>query len=371
MPVAYLHIGSHKTGTTAVQVFLRDHPDWLAQHGIVVPSSQLPNDSTHHALARAIAGLPSVPGHANLPSLLAEELRTLDGRNILLSSETLESLMQHEPLARRVVSFFAELGYRVETLCWLRPQVSAWNSGYAQQVKTLHRTETFADNVATRLERMRKQKPLWRQLEGMPGLRARFFAYDTGVRREGAVAALVRALGIADTPPAAGARVNAICGPLEVFVCRHLARVIAADRAAGPIMHRRNALLGELRRHQLGEAETFWGVTPEISSRIDQATAAANEDMARALWGRPWRECFADEPDRNRIPNDLDLHPEVRQSERVRGLLLMAEDAWQRIRPLPEPEIDRPLTLREALVAAGFETDGDKLPKREKAALAL
>src|SRR5919108_6464449 len=53
--VCYIHVGPHKTGTKAIQWFLKEHRDELLKHGCFVPES----GNTHggdHAIARKLCG---------------------------------------------------------------------------------------------------------------------------------------------------------------------------------------------------------------------------------------------------------------------------------------------------------------------------
>jgi len=48
-----LHIGRDKTGTTAIQNFLAQNPEWLAKHGYFVPTPGTRNNA-HHLLAESL-----------------------------------------------------------------------------------------------------------------------------------------------------------------------------------------------------------------------------------------------------------------------------------------------------------------------------
>ena len=57
----FLHIGTHKTGTTAIQAFLMKNEQGLRQQGILFPVSGRPERDAsvgfgHHLLARSLTG---------------------------------------------------------------------------------------------------------------------------------------------------------------------------------------------------------------------------------------------------------------------------------------------------------------------------
>jgi hypothetical protein len=94
----FLHIGFPKTGTTSIQLFLRDHSEMLKQGGIIYPefTTHVPGPGLHTALLTAL--LREIPAHLSavdpaanreeLTKMLAEFERSGD-RCLILSHESL------------------------------------------------------------------------------------------------------------------------------------------------------------------------------------------------------------------------------------------------------------------------------------------
>ncbi len=149
----YLHIGRHKTGTSALQHFLQEQRDSLAVQGVCYPrtGSAPGRNPSHVTIARALH-------HDNKGGRLAllllrrrfeEEIRPHS--RVICSSEGLQNILSAERL-----NFFFRRGpgdplldlagrvfrggrnrprYHVRTLCYLREFLDYARSAYAQRVQ--------------------------------------------------------------------------------------------------------------------------------------------------------------------------------------------------------------------------------------------
>ncbi len=87
--ICYIHVGPHKTGTSAIQWFLQENRAELLEHGYFVPESETKRGA-HHALAEKLAGMevgehrePLVGadhGPKFLPQILPKSLRLTTSR---------------------------------------------------------------------------------------------------------------------------------------------------------------------------------------------------------------------------------------------------------------------------------------------------
>lgn len=156
MPRLFLHIGTHKTGTTSVQRFLTDNRAALRRQGLLYPdpaTGGFGERYAHHQVAHAMAG----QGRAGTPEdarrFFDRVRRDLRGRESAIVSA--EALYRHVlpdpesgrrldagggavgdplPYIRRVRDCLAD--FDVTVLVMLRPQDTFLESLYAEQVMT-------------------------------------------------------------------------------------------------------------------------------------------------------------------------------------------------------------------------------------------
>ena len=133
MEVLYLHIGTHKTGTTSLQTFFRDNSALLKKKGIVYPKTGRARMGAHHHLISAI----SVPPHpefkpkksftdyiAELNNEVAEDARCL------ISTEILNEIIDFSRL-----ELFKTVAKKVKIIVYLRRQDHFLESGYSFEVR--------------------------------------------------------------------------------------------------------------------------------------------------------------------------------------------------------------------------------------------
>lgn len=128
-----LHIGRHKTGTTAIQHFLGDNRPALKTHGYLVPQSGKVSVG-HHGFSRAIASTKmakfSFSGPSQLPAFkqLARELQDEEpALTAVISSEAFQNCTP------KIVSR-AFRDYRPRIVVYLRNQLDYLASAYVQRV---------------------------------------------------------------------------------------------------------------------------------------------------------------------------------------------------------------------------------------------
>ena len=95
MPQLFLHVGSHKTGSSSIQQSLHSSKEVLRGAFCLYPSTGLASGNAHHSFALAMRGTPDqvIPGYSNNVSLasfidlLRTELSSYSYRYCILSSE--------------------------------------------------------------------------------------------------------------------------------------------------------------------------------------------------------------------------------------------------------------------------------------------
>ncbi len=129
----FIHVGAGKTGTTALQEFLRINRSKLQEKGLVLPDIGLvktENAIGHHKLS-------GVGSHAN-PNVLSmwQAISKANEKKLLLTSETFHNRISQQD----GVGFFTEIynifsGWEIRIIFYLRRQSQWQQSAYAQWVK--------------------------------------------------------------------------------------------------------------------------------------------------------------------------------------------------------------------------------------------
>ena len=133
----FLHIGYPKTGTTSLQRFLATNAEALQRAGVLYPRTGRHGDA-HYGVNFAL-GIADYDRPAGLeksttigPDLAAEAAAAACQR-IVISSEYF--ITAGHPERQRIKALFA--GYQVRILCYLRRHDHAFESAYAQAIKTV------------------------------------------------------------------------------------------------------------------------------------------------------------------------------------------------------------------------------------------
>ena len=129
-----LHIGTHKTGTSALQLWLHRQRGALRDAGWLYPRAFQYHDHSHHHLYHALADNERT---AEAAQKLQEEigLAPRPVETVLISSELLEKVVADPVRLPNLLSFFARLNAQVEVVCFVRPQAAIVDSIFKQWVK--------------------------------------------------------------------------------------------------------------------------------------------------------------------------------------------------------------------------------------------
>lgn len=144
----YIHIGTHKTGTTAIQKFSAQHAKELGELGVLYPNISRPSKESinagHHLLPWYLLGHP-VPdiyygGYADKKEMLFISLiaaiKSSKHGSIVISSEEFDRL--NEEQIKRLKSYFEEVDVKI--IIYLRRKDSFLETMY--QTNVVHGSES-------------------------------------------------------------------------------------------------------------------------------------------------------------------------------------------------------------------------------------
>jgi hypothetical protein len=233
----WLHVGTGKTGTSAIQVVLARHRQALEAAGLFYPSS---GEDEGLALRGGItsgnakrlgwlaAPVLRPPGFDPAPveRWLDGVLEAAAGRPVLLSSETLQ-VPDREAFAP-VVARLAARGWRVRILYLARHALEHAVALYGQWLKVGHRTNiaSLEEFLLRHRAPFRRQLREWAALVGRENVTCR--VYDVERKGEGLVRNLLRCIGpgFADAipPEATPPSLNRTPTALELLIYERLVR---------------------------------------------------------------------------------------------------------------------------------------------------
>ena len=143
----FLHIGTEKTGTTAIQDFIRNNTNKLKQSGLVPLKTFLQNENNLNS--RLLTYLfenesdyildDRIPVPKNkedskklFESILKKELEPFQSQNcnFLMSSEQLSSRLQNQYQVLKLKTFLEKFFNEVEIIIYIREQTSMVKSAY-------------------------------------------------------------------------------------------------------------------------------------------------------------------------------------------------------------------------------------------------
>lgn len=119
----FVHIGTHKTGTTAIQQFIRRNAAILASHDLHVPiTGTLDESSGHHNVAwQLLKDKRFHPTYGTLGDLVLE-LKSIRCSGAILSSEDFEYLVVQPERIAELEHAVNGVGWRVVYILFLRQQ---------------------------------------------------------------------------------------------------------------------------------------------------------------------------------------------------------------------------------------------------------
>jgi hypothetical protein len=129
----FVHIGTHKTGTTSIQNFLRRHSTRLRECGVFVPKAGTLNPTSgHHNIAWEIRKDPRYNPRIDGVAELVEELKTSNESTAVISSEDFEYLVQYPSELKAFDDRVEAAGFSTKYVVYFRERDSYARSLYCE-----------------------------------------------------------------------------------------------------------------------------------------------------------------------------------------------------------------------------------------------
>lgn len=325
-----VHIGPHKTGSTAIQRVLAAGRRGLQSAGILYPTSRktLPLEA-HHSLARFLRTGPG-PGISLVygPDELAETLSTTRADHVVLSSEGFSNPSMAATRVATLAELAQEHDFSMTAVAFIRPQAEMMNSWYVQDVKDLRRPGPFAE-FAAEDNGWLEHNLRFRAWSSQPLVRFVAVPFNDEAKGPRIAELMLRAGGVPDQQVARARlkpaeRVNENPGFMTVAGLRYLMghHPWTRELQLPQLRQARNASYVEARRRGWF-AEPFTGVDADHGTRIAARFAADNEAFAQHHWQRSWNEVFAADAARRWASNEVD--PEAAPADVIAGLAAYAK----------------------------------------------
>jgi hypothetical protein len=132
----YIHIGTHKTGTTSIQAFLRRNSQSLARAGVFVPKAGVLDESSgHHNIAWGLRGDPRFHAPYGALDELIVELTESSAPVGVISSEDFEYLVDKPDALMRLETTLLDAGHEPHYVVFARRADTYVASLYAELVQ--------------------------------------------------------------------------------------------------------------------------------------------------------------------------------------------------------------------------------------------
>lgn len=365
-PGFVLHVGVHKTGTSAFQHWAAANRDSLRSAGYLYPKAGSSPTGNHHTLVMALAGgTMAQERRAHVLRLLDQEIRSAPGATVLISSETM-STVRYLPVLPQLRSALAKRSNgTAAAVVTVRDQVSWSNSCYAQMREMLTPVAAFDRFLAPGRHGVHNGN--WDFLENSflkAGFEVEALPFDAEFRRHGAVRALATAPSLtrlATLDLGERTETNPSLSALQLLVSDEVRRTVGGE---GPVeAPLRNDLMGLIAKHTRAlKGPSFNGHTTETARAYAALFEESNASFAARHFGKTWIEIFPPSPIPPLSPMAVfDLPPDDRKAVVAATKEVLREAKAVRYIPRKlgyRPARAEPLAPARILVHAGFAKTG-------------
>lgn len=283
-----IHIGTHKTGTTAIQGSLIDAGESLLERGILYPRAGRERGLGHAILARELDDTSGPPTETPSHLAVVEELQSTGASVLVISAERLSQARGNRPVAWARAACQQLAPREALIVGYVRPQWEYIESSYAQHVKDGTTWVPFEQDLERSLAERRFDYlsvfASWREAFGERlEVRPHSAGLLTGAN---AVDDFWQAAGLGSPPAARDRFANRRTGARTTEMLRALRALLADHRIDSllpvqPVLRRARERI----EAELADDLPFAPLTPELAARVAERFAASNEAFVRDYFG--------------------------------------------------------------------------------------
>jgi hypothetical protein len=288
---AFVHIGTHKTGSTYLQNWLRLNRRALRRLGLEYPKIGLWDyGADHQALslqARRTKGrLSDAPDWARLRAFL----KTSD-RDVIISAETLSEKIDKACVAGKVVEFFKQHGIETTFVIYLRDIPAYMNSRYVQEARSLKHAQSFDSYVQKAMGKRDFDYPrLLEPFEQVAEMRVLGYRPRGEPLEQQFLSALGHVLDKAESGAFKGvARLNTSVGPASIEIARRIARQLPQNIAPAELKYKQLVFRNLCAKSGLNH-QPFVGCDQATADKIRSLFAAQTDMIAERYFSTRWSD---------------------------------------------------------------------------------
>jgi hypothetical protein len=326
--ICYVHIGPPKTGTSAIQRFLKENRANLLKHGYLVPESGQAVGGAHFALVHQLCGEEVHPRQQFSVKTFVSELAESNSEAVVISAEALTGILTYPTLAQKFFASLASLDLEPRIVMFPRNQPQWLNSSYAQTIKSF-RGRPLLEGFLTRAQFGRNAWTSRSEMAAANGAKVIARPY-TSVSARNIVPDFLDAIGINDPALATSKteRVNESVGPFTIAVAQGVRATIEGTiklRQAGRCKMQMEKYLSKEGLTDSG----YCGLTTMLARQVEAECLASNNAFAMRVWGRTWNEMFAPDVGVEFTANDYSIAgiPEAMAPKLRRAITILAKRA--------------------------------------------
>lgn len=304
--ICFVHIGPHKTGSSSLQLFLRENENALLKHGVVYPrflDDKGRPTNEHSALIEGRRSRKADRLELDDPNWVRFSEHLVSGEaDILLSSENFARYFAEEDRLARFSQFVTRRGYRLVAIAYVRDQAPWINSFYVQYAKRFMGPLSFEEFLAQQIEKRRFDPFNFAgRILAQPEIELRAVSFERAIA-DGFYQSFLAAIGVTDagdfvTTTAA----NPNAGAKSVYAARKIYRKSNTDIRQLPFYSKITVSFRNMFNKRGWTTPSYSGFDEALYQHVRDFHAESNQEFSRRFFGQDWNDVCPPRPMRKLV----------------------------------------------------------------------